>query len=69
MRIEITNSSNIKSLEFNEKSGELDVEFTRGGKYRYDGVTPADVEALLGAKSIGSYFQKVFKQRFKGTRL
>ena len=56
-------SSNIKSCAFDDNV--LEVEFQKGGVYRYHGVTPAEFEALKAAKSPGSYLRSVIIPAYK----
>lgn len=60
-------SSNIAKLGWND--GVLHVEFSNGGLFSYAGVSNQLYNELLGAKSIGGYFGKHIKPKFKGTKL
>ena len=62
-------STNIKSLDYDKKSQVLIVEFQKGGTYQYNGVSVDEYTKLLDAKSIGSYFQRVFKKQFTGHKM
>jgi hypothetical protein len=62
-------SSNIRSVGHDPETSTLEVEFTSGTVYRYDGV-PASVAAeLLKAESVGSYFAKRVRKAYKGTKV
>lgn len=43
---------------------DLEVEFVSGRVYRYAGVSPKDLEALLGATSIGKHFGEHIRGKF-----
>ena len=62
-------SSNIKSIGYNAATKTMEVEFGSGTAYQYNGV-PADLhEGLLSAESVGSFFAREVRTRFKGVSL
>lgn len=58
-------SSQIKSVGYNEATHNLDIEFKSGGIYRYANVPREVHQALVTAPSIGSYFYKHIKPNAK----
>lgn len=66
MHIDITRSSMIKALDYNEASQELIVTFTGGGQYKYFDVPKSEFEKLLtGDSSIGKYFAANIKNKYR----
>lgn len=64
-------SSNVAAVGYEpgEKGeGVLHVQFKNGGRYRYQGVSPAHHEDLIGAKSIGSHFYNHVAGKFPGAK-
>jgi hypothetical protein len=57
-------SSVISAIGYDVESQVLEVEFRSKRVYRYARVPPEAVEALLTAKSIGSYFNRRIKPRY-----
>lgn len=62
-------SSNVKSLAYEEKSGELQVEFKNGGRYSYIGVTPKRWHELKSAKSVGEFVAQKINGQYESRRL
>ncbi|HEX9982736.1 MAG TPA: KTSC domain-containing protein [Thermoanaerobaculia bacterium] len=62
-------SSAIAAIGYDLDSRVLEVEFRSRRIYRYAGVPPEAVEALLTANSIGSYFNRRIKPRYRMARL
>lgn len=63
MKRAAVDSSSLRSVGYDPERQELEVEFHNGSLYRYEQV-PADiVQALLGADSLGRYFNQQFKAR------
>jgi hypothetical protein len=48
-------SSAVKSVGFDEQTGELEVEYRSGYVYRHGGFERQDFDALLGAESVGKH--------------
>jgi hypothetical protein len=61
MRVE---STTLRALAYDDRGGILQLEFRTRAIYRYYGVPVAVYEALLGAPSKGSYFNRVIRGRF-----
>lgn len=51
-------STNIKTVDFNESSGVFTVEFHTGKRYEYSGMTPEVYKAFMDSPSKGGYFSK-----------
>ena len=62
-------SSNLRSAEYDARTGALTVGFHRGRSYVYTGVPPAIYEGLLGAYSAGRYFHRWIRNRYPYRRL
>ena len=52
------NSSNLHSLEYDDKTSSLLVQFHSGHIYRYENITPAEYSALINAASSGSHLKE-----------
>jgi len=61
MRVE---STALRALAYDDDRGILQLEFRTGAIYHYYGVPVAVYEALRGAPSKGSYFNRVIRGRF-----
>lgn len=57
-------STALRSVGYDPVSWTLEVEFESGEIYRYLGVEPADVEALIAADSMGAYLNEQIKARY-----
>tara|TARA_Y100000310_G_scaffold311956_1_gene358762 strand:- start:401 stop:619 length:219 start_codon:yes stop_codon:yes gene_type:complete len=55
------NSSNLKSVGYNEDEEILEVMFNSGALYRYEGVPKDEYYGLVQADSVGRYFNKSIK--------
>lgn len=62
-------SSNVKSVGHDKDSSTLEVEFSSGDLYQYDGVSQDEYAELLEAPSIGKHINTKIKPRFKARRL
>lgn len=58
MRRRWVNSQAIRSVGYDVEERTLEVEFSTGRVYRYRGVSPGAHAALMGAPSIGAYFNR-----------
>lgn len=54
-------SSLLKSVGYSAETKTLEVEFSKGGIYRYFNVPPEKHTAMMAAESVGSYFLKNVK--------
>jgi len=59
-------SSNISEIGWDEETGTLEVLFTTGSVYQYDGVPVTTYQSLLHAPSIGSYFARNIRPLYTG---
>lgn len=57
-------SSNVAAVGYEPDSNVLHVQFKNGGRYSYEGVSPAHHEDLIGAKSVGSHFYNHIQGKF-----
>jgi len=62
-------SSNITSVGYNQKTHELEIEFTTGAIYKYENVPFMVYMDLLDAKSIGLFFAQFIKYNYKYARM
>jgi hypothetical protein len=62
-------SSVIASLEYNPASRTLEVEFHSGRMYQYFGVPKSEYQALLKAPSLGGYFNREIKPRYRAKEI
>jgi hypothetical protein len=62
---EITNSSQVKRVKYDEDKGILTVTFMTGRSYEYEGVTRAEFDALFTAESVGKYLNANIKPNHK----
>lgn len=67
-RIDVT-SSNIKTIGYNIKTKDLDVEFTTGDIYRYSGVPKSVYRSFLGSSSKGKFLHKNIKGKYSYIKL
>lgn len=63
-RNEVT-SSVIKAIGYDIETNVLEVEFRTGRIYRYFMVLPDVYRALIGAESIGDYFNRRIRRRYE----
>lgn len=62
-------SSNVKHVAYDQKAGELQVEFKNGGRYSYIGVTPKRWHELKSAKSVGGFVAQKINGKYESRRL
>ena len=55
------NSTQLSSVGYDPATLTLEVEFRKGGVYRYGGVFPETHEQLMAAESIGTFFNAVIR--------
>ncbi len=58
-------SSNLRTVAYNQNDQSLEVVFRNGRKYRYQNVPAEIFEGLCGADSLGSFFHKHIRFSFK----
>jgi hypothetical protein len=61
MTREIVISTELRSIGYDRKTSVLEVEFQKGGVYRYFGVSEVTYAALMSADSKGRYFNRYIK--------
>jgi hypothetical protein len=66
MRRERVVSSVIRAIGFDDDEHVLEVEFRTGRIYRYFRVPRAAYDALRKAESVGSYFNRRIRTRYRG---
>jgi hypothetical protein len=62
---QIVESSNLKSVGYDQSSNILEIEFLSGGIYQYFKVPSQIYLALMKATSKGIYFHKNIKEQYK----
>jgi hypothetical protein len=62
-------SSVIIAVGYDDGSAILEVVFRTGRTYRYFRVPPAAYRALMHAKSIGAYFNREIRPRYRGVEV
>lgn len=61
-------SSNIHSVGYSPEERALHVQFKSGAHYRYDGVSPQQHQALVGAESVGKHLNQNIIGKFQHTK-
>ena len=64
MHVTAVESTTLATVAYDKARGLLQLEFRSGAIYQYFGVAAAVHEALLGAPSKGSYFNRFIRGRF-----
>ena len=62
-------SSVILAVGYDDGASILEVVFRTGRTYRYFRVPPAAYDALVRAKSIGAYFNREIRPRYRGVEV
>lgn len=66
----VTDSSQIKSIGYEDVDECLYIEFNRGGDtYRYSGVPADEYEKFLSSTSKGQYFHKNIKTQYHAVKI
>lgn len=63
------NSSNLKSVGYDENTNTLEIEFKGGGIYRYSGVPNIVYLNLIKAPSHGKFFHRFIKDKFNTLKI
>lgn len=58
-------SSHISKMGHDPETGEMVIEFSKGGVYHYDGVDAGTFDDMHQSISSGSFFHQYVKPRFK----
>lgn len=61
-------STNIRAIGFDPATCTLEIEFTTGAVYQYQGVSQDDFDALMQASSKGRHFHAHIKNKFPFTK-
>lgn len=69
MEREAVESSNIRSVGYDEGTQALEVEFSSGTVYRYTGVPMSVHMDLVTSESVGKYFNANVKSAYPFTRV
>ena len=67
--IEVKNSSNIESYNYNAGTEILTIKFISGGVYQYHSVPPMVVAGFSDSDSKGVYFARMIKNIFPTRRI
>lgn len=60
----------LASIAYDADAKALEVVFSKSGaRYRYDGVTPEQFDAMKSADSVGGHFLREIKPKFTGERI
>ena len=62
-------SSDLKSVGYEEQQNLLEIEFISGGIYQYSGVPKDIYSGLVNAPSHGKFFARFIKDRFPTRRV
>ena len=62
-------SSNIRSVGYDDTIQTMEIEFHHGGIYHYPGIPPHIHQALMHAGSKGAYFNQNIKSRYSFVRV
>lgn len=62
-------SSNIRSVGYDGESRTLEIEFHTGGIYQYFDVPESVYKSLMSASSLGSYFYRYIRDRYRWTKI
>lgn len=65
----ITNSSNIIAAGYDADSSTMEIEFPRGGVYRYLSVPYGEYKNLITAPSPGRFFHQAIKGHYEFQRV
>jgi lysyl-tRNA synthetase class 2 len=58
------NSSRIKSVDYNESTEVMTIDFVKGGKYKYFSVPESIFKSFVISKSPGNFFDNFIKGKF-----
>lgn len=60
------NSTNIRQVYYDLPTQRLFIDFKSGGKAAYIGVPPETVDEMLESDSVGRYYNRKIREKFKG---
>jgi hypothetical protein len=58
------NSSRIRSVEYNNSTEILTIDFVKGGKYKYFSVPETIYNGIIKSDSPGNYFDTMIKSKY-----
>jgi hypothetical protein len=64
MRRVLVKSTAIRSLGYDSRRRQLEVEYPSGDVYRYDDVPPGEVKAMMRSDSLGRFINWRIKPRY-----
>lgn len=67
--LKVNKSDIIDGIHYNEQDKTLSIRFTQGDVYQYQNVPSDAANAFKNAKSLGSFFHKNIKNKFKTRKL
>jgi len=67
--VQSVESSSLSAVGYDHANLTLEVQFKNGGVYRYFNVPYGVVEQLMTARSLGRYFAKEIRNRFRSRRM
>lgn len=69
MNRQYVNSSNLRSIGYDQASQTLEIEFHSGRVYQYYGVPLSVYTGLMNASSHGTFFHRFIKGRYSDARI
>jgi len=69
MERRLVQSSNVKSVGYDQRTGEMEVEFHTGRVYRYNQIPGIIHDGLLAARSPGGFLREWVQGRFDAKEL
>ena len=63
------NSSNIKSVGYDESTGTLQIEFVSGAVWNYENIEKWMYESLISSLSVGKYFSANIRGKFNEIKI
>ncbi len=69
MKMNQVSSSNIAAIGYDKESETVQVQFLNSAEYVYKGVPQREFDGLLNAPSVGSYFNRNFKNIYPYERI
>lgn len=62
-------SSNVRTIEYEPETSKMTVEFRSGGRYEYAGVPEVAHDTFAGAQSHGKHFHAHIRGRYPTTKV
>jgi KTSC domain len=54
-------SSNVKDVNYDSRTKVLEIQFTHGGKYKYNNISRQRFSAFIRSESLGAYVNEHFR--------